>query len=112
MVDGQYYTQRMTEPYKVASFPAIINSRYPLPGCVQRHDLSGVASVATTNKSGTIYVAAFSITWGGATFKGGARSDYSTQTTIKFTRPTGASYWYWCGDAYAPTDSYRLRSGK
>lgn len=109
---NKYITQRFTEPYKVGGFPATITSRYSLPGCVSKWDLSGSSSIHTESHAASSYVQGFSITLGAATFKGASQSGYSTTVRLTFSNPTGASYWYWCGDASPPQDGYRVRAGR
>lgn len=110
--DDTWIEQRWTAPVKVSGFPSIITSRYPLPGCAQRADLSGVKSVATDTSTAMTYQAAFKITWGVAAFEGSARSGYTSAVKMKFTRPEATGYWYWCGDNVIPQDSYKVRAGR
>ena len=107
-----WQNQLFTVPYKAIGAPPIIDSRYPLPGCVHKADLSGFSTVSTTSHTAMTYQEGFKITWEGSTFKGNSRSGYTSQVKIKFTRPIGATYWYWCGDAFAPQDSYKVRAGR
>ena len=110
--NDQWITQRFTEPVKVVGFPPIINSRYPLPGCVKKQDLSGVSSIETENHAASSYVAGFTITWGVGSFSGSSQSGYSSTVKIKYSNPVPGTYWYWCGDTSAPQDSYRVRAGR
>jgi hypothetical protein len=110
--DGSYITQRFTEPVKAVGFPAIIDSRYPLPGCHTKQPLTGVVDIDTESHAAITHSAGFKITWGIGSFEGSSKSGYSTSVKIKFTNPSPGTYWYWCGDAFAPQDSYRVRSGR
>jgi hypothetical protein len=109
---NKFITQRFTEPYKVVGFPPVIDSRYPLPGCAARQDLSGVGNIDTESAAATSYIASFTITWGVGSFHGSSQSGYSTAVKIKYSNPTPGTYWYWCGDKFAPQDSYRVRAGR
>ncbi|MBA3290047.1 MAG: hypothetical protein H0U17_00970 [Actinobacteria bacterium] len=109
--DSPYYVQRMSQPYKAVGGPPIIDSRYPIPQCTYRHGLESFGGISTKDHTAMGYQAAFSLTWGPGTFKGTARSGYSTDVKVTFKRP-GTGYWYWCGDDYVPQDSYKVRAGR
>ena len=111
--DTGYHTQRFTEPYKVNGFPAIATSRYPDVPCAARNVLTGVSSIQTDDTTAMQYDQGFSITYGGATFRGSARSDFTAAVRMKFIRPAAVSgYWYWCGDNVVAQDSYWVKAGR
>ena len=111
--DTGYHTQRFTEPYKVNGFPATVTSRYPNVPCVARNILTGVSSVETETANGIQFDQGFSITYGGATFKGSDKSNYSSAVKMKFIRPAAITgYWFWCGDAAVAQDSHWVKAGR
>lgn len=110
--DETWHEQRQTWPHAVVGFPAIIDSRYPMPRCHTRHDLTGVRSIDTEDATATTYGAAFEISWGAGTFSGNAQSGYSTHVRITFETPTPSRYWYWCGNTFYPAESMKVRAGR
>ncbi len=87
-------------------------SRYPIPQCVQRHALTGVASVATEDATAMTYLGGFSIKYGPGRFDGSAKSGYRSAVKVRFGTPAPGSYWYWCGHDYYPLQSSKVRAGR
>jgi hypothetical protein len=109
-------TQRWIEPASVGGFPEIIVSRYSLPQCNTKWDLTGAVDIATENATAMTYLDAFSVGWGSSggvslSFKGSAQSGYTNKVKVKFTRPT-TGYWYWCGNTFNPVESSKVRAGR